>query len=267
MSITELTEKLGMAQPTISINIQMLETAGLVETTQRLGRGKICARSCNSIYMELPNVSNESLEYKEIQMPVGLYSDFQVKPSCGMVGSEGVIGNIDDAPTFYLPERAAASLLWFSEDGFVEYRFPNLLKLGQAQSIQALSISAELCSEAWSFKEDWPSDITLSVNGIDIGTWTSPSDFGDKKGVLTPSWWHGVTQYGLLSEWRVTNDSSTVNGESCSTVTLKDLQLQYGQPIIVRFAVKPDALNCRGMNMFGKHFGNSPQDIKLVLFR
>jgi len=37
---------------------------------------------------------------------------------------------------------------------------------------------------------DWPSDISLWVNDVKIGTWTSPGDYGDRRGVHTPRWWN-----------------------------------------------------------------------------
>lgn len=48
----------------------------------------------------------------------------------------------------------------------------------------------EICSEAPNHKDDWPSDITVWINNHEVGTWTSPSDFGGERGVLTPAWWH-----------------------------------------------------------------------------
>lgn len=265
MSVTELTQQLGVAQPTVSINIQILESAGLIETAQRFGRGKICSRSCNSLLLDLPRIPNDVTHTYTIQMPVGLYSDFHAKAPCGLVGKEGIIGNVDDPHAFYRPERAEAFLLWLSEDGYLEYKFPSTPSTNRP--LRSLSVSAELCSEVLGFKEDWPSDITLSINGWDIGTWTSPGDFGEKKGELTPGWWVGGTQYGLLTEWTVDDNGSSINGRPSSFVTLKQLKLDADQPIVVRFTVKADARNRGGLNILGKHFGNVPQDIKLVLSR
>ena len=62
----------------------------------------------------------------------------------------------------------------------------------------------ELSSEVPGTSADWPSDITLAVNGVDVGTWTSPGDFGDKRGVYTPDWWKlKGSQYGKLKNWRI----------------------------------------------------------------
>lgn len=265
MSVTELTQQLGVAQPTVSINIQMLEAVGLVETAQRFGRGKICSRACDSLLLELPRVPTEMSAAYTVQMPVGMYSDFRVQAPCGLVGPEGLIGSVDDPHAFYRPERSDAFLAWFSEDGYVEYKFPNSADAGKP--FRGLSLSAELCSEALGYKEVWPSDITVSINGLEIGTWTSPGDFGEKKGELTPSWWLGGTQYGLLTEWTVDEQGSSINGTPSSSVTIGQLKLEANQPIVVRFAVKPDARHRGGLNLLGKHFGNIPQDIKLTLSR
>lgn len=49
----------------------------------------------------------------------------------------------------------------------------------------------------------WPSDITVSINGMEIGTWTSPGDMGGEHGRLTPDWWTiENTQYGFLTTWK-----------------------------------------------------------------
>ncbi len=265
MSVSELTQLLGVAQPTISINVQILESVGLVHSAQRLGRGKIITRSCESLLLDLPKVPHEMSHYHTVQMPVGMYTDFQIKAPCGLVGKDGLIGNVDDTQAFYMPERSEAFLVWFSEDGYLEYKFPNAVT--STDRLRALSISAELCSEALGFKEEWPSDISLSINGWDVGTWTSPGDFGEKKGQLTPNWWVGGTQYGNLTEWSVDEHGSSVNGIPSSFITLEHLKLDAGEPITVRFSVKENAHNRGGLNILGNHFGNVPQDIKLVLSR
>ena len=74
-----------------------------------------------------------------------------------------------------------AGLIWFTR-GYVEYKFPNNTKLLNTQ-VNAVEFSMELSSEVPGTAADWPSDITFSINQIDIGTWTSPGDFGDQRGV------------------------------------------------------------------------------------
>lgn len=42
------------------------------------------------------------------------------------------------------------------------------------------------------------------MNGISLGKWTSPGDFGVMRGRLTPAWWKSdVNQYGLLKVLRI----------------------------------------------------------------
>ncbi len=76
-----------------------------------------------------------------------------------------------------------AGLLWFGR-GHVEYKFPNNAKILN-KNVNAIEFSMELSSEVPGTNPDWPSDITLWVNGVAIGTWTSPGDYGDKRGAFT----------------------------------------------------------------------------------
>ncbi|GHV78648.1 hypothetical protein AGMMS49944_04390 [Spirochaetia bacterium] len=59
-----------------------------------------------------------------------------------------------------------------------------------------------MSSETPGTNKNWLSDITMWINTIEIGSWTSPGDFGDRRGMLTPSWWKlEGSQYGLLKHW------------------------------------------------------------------
>ena len=115
---------------------------------------------------------------------------------------------------------------------------------------------------------DWPSDITLEVNGIEVGTWTSPGDFGDKRGVYTPDWWKlRGSQYGMLEDLadqrRRAPSSTACRSRTC---TPDDLELD-GPPLdpacgsaCARMREHPG-----GINIFGRGFGNYDQDIVLRL--
>jgi len=155
-----------------------------------------------------------------------------------------------------------AGLLWFTR-GFVEYQFPNNAKLANAE-ITELELAVELSSEVPGTSADWPSDITLTINGVDAGTWTSPGDFGDKRGVFTPSWWKlKGSQYGKLKNWRISTDGTYVDGVRISETSLAVLDLMGHHSIRVRIGVKDDAKRPGGINIFGKGFGNYDQDIVL----
>jgi predicted transcriptional regulator len=129
-----------------------------------------------------------------------------------------------------------------------------------------MEFSMELSSEVPGTSADWPSDITISVNGKDIGTWMSTGDYGDKRGVYTPDWWKlKGSQYGKLKGFRVNGAGTYVDGVKISPVSLKDLDLDTHHSIRLRIAVKEDARHPGGINIFGRGFGNYDQDIVLRL--
>ena len=148
--------------------------------------------------------------------------------------------------------------------GFVEYTFPN--DLPTSMEIDRLELSMEICSEAPDHNPDWPSDITVWINDVEVGTWTSPGDFGGRRGLLNPDWWvEHMTQFGLLKIWSVDEVGSYVDGNQVSEVNLSKLFIVPQQPITIRIGVKPDAEHQGGFNLFGRGFGNYAQDLVLRL--
>lgn len=128
--------------------------------------------------------------------------------------------------------QAVGQLLWF-ESGEVEYRF----SLGEIDPVQVewLEISMELSSNAPMYRENFKSDIYVGLGETELGVWTSPGDYGARRGRFNPSWWSDTSsQYGLLKTWRVDNQGCTLDGEPLSSVTLADLNL--GGRIIWRCA-------------------------------
>ncbi|KQT49843.1 ArsR family transcriptional regulator [Devosia sp. Leaf420] len=264
----DIAERLTLPQSTVSTNLQILENAGLIRTeTQKARKGnqKICHSTFDEVLvMFKEDISPLRSNAVEVAMPLGLYTSFEVSAPCGLCSTEGIIGLLDVPDTFLDPERMKAGLIWFTQ-GFLEYQFPNNAKLAQ-NTIEVLEFALELSSEVPGTSADWPSDITLSVNGTEIGTWTSPGDFGDKRGVYTPDWWKlKGSQYGKLKSWRVTNEGTYVDGVKISPVSLVDLDLANHHSIRLRIAVKPDAKHPGGINVFGRGFGNYDQDIIMRL--
>lgn len=264
----DIAERLALPQSTVSTNLQILENAGLIRTeTQKARKGnqKICHSTFDEVLvMFKEDISPLRSNAVEVAMPLGLYTSFDVSAPCGLCSTEGIIGLLDVPDTFLDPERMKAGLIWFTR-GFLEYQFPNNAKLAQ-NTIEVLEFALELSSEVPGTSADWPSDITLSVNGTEIGTWTSPGDFGDKRGVYTPDWWKlKGSQYGKLKSWRVTNEGTYVDGVKISPVSLVDLDLANHHSIRLRIAVKPDAKHPGGINVFGRGFGNYDQDIIMRL--
>jgi predicted transcriptional regulator len=179
--------------------------------------------------------------------------------TCGLATREHFVGLIDSPLSFVLPERANAQILW-SSGGYVEYTFANTLPLNAA--ITAIDLAVEICSEAPGYANEYPSDVTLWVNGIDIGTWCSPGDLGGTRGRLNPAWWpDNMNQSGLLKVWHIDSDGSSVDGVRISSVKLVELGIHPWQPTRVRFGVKPGSPNQGGFTLFGKGFGNYEQDV------
>lgn len=261
-SVNEIADALDMPATTAALHINQLEKAGLIRTELKpasRGLQKICARLFDQVVITLPAGTLPRENTIDVVMPIGAYVDCNVTPTCGLAGEHGIIGNLDDPATFYDPERLKAHLLWF-KSGFVEYRFPN--RLPANARLESLQISFEVCSEAPLHDDDWPSDITLWVNDVEIGTWTSPGDFGGERGALTPDWWEEWnSQYGLLKVWRVTEHGAFIDGTQVSGVTLEALKIEAHKFVSVRIGVREDAANIGGINIFGSRFGNYPQDI------
>ena len=258
----------GLSKPTAAQMVARLESAGLIRTETQKGRKgnqKLCFSAFDEVLVMLrDDVSGINANAIEVAMPIGLYTSCEVSAPCGLCSPKGVIGLLDVPGTFLDPDRMNAGLMWFTR-GFVEYQFPNNARhVGKA--VTALELTFELSSEVPGTASDWPSDITVAVNGRELGVWTSPGDFGDHRGLYTPDWWKlKGSQYGMLKSWRVTADGAFVDGVRISSLTSKDLDFSAHHSVRVRIEVKPDARHPGGVNIFGRGFGNYDQDIVLRL--
>lgn len=264
LNTSEIAQALALPLSTATLHLGILEDAGLLVSERKpavRGSQRVCARTFDSVYVRLPQRRSGTSELLELAMPIGAYTDAQVAPSCGLASQEGIIGLYDDPTSFFEPERLGAQLLWFRH-GYVEYRFPNRIPAGA--KVESVQLSCELCAEAPLHHENWPSDITLWLGGLEIGSWTAPGDFGGQRGALTPTWWEmHNTQFGLLKVWQVTTEGSFIDGVRLSDVDIAALGLEKERILSVRLGVKESAQQVGGLNLFGRHFGNYPQDIVL----
>ena len=266
-NVNEIKDEMGLPQSTIATNIMFLEEARLIET-RNMKAAKGTQKICSALYDEFIiqfSEPNEAKDAIEVEMPIGLFIEYNVSPPCGMCSKEKIIGFLDIPASFLEPERVKAGLLWF-EKGYVVYQFPNNA-LYQEKPVRRLEVTAELSSETPGTNPLWRSDITLWVNGVEIGTWISPGDFGDKRGTYTPEWWKlEGSQYGLNKVWSVTDAGCYIDGVLVSGVTISDLKLSEHHSVKVKIGIKDDAQNVGGVNIFGRGFGNYDQDIKLRLY-
>lgn len=267
LNINEISAELALPQSTVATNVAALEKAGLLDTeiiSAKKGNQKICRAVYEEILIQMIPEQQKDNDTIEVEMPIGLYTNYQVSAPCGLCSTEGIIGFLDVTDSFLNPDRMRASLLWF-ETGWVEYQYPNN-SLYRDAKLRSLEISAELSSETPGTNPNWLSDITLWVNNIDVGHWTSPGDFGDKRGKLTPDWWKlEGSQYGLLKKWTITDAGTFVDGVGISDRVLDDLHLPDHHSIRVRIGVKAEAAHPGGMNIFGRGFGNYNQALILRL--
>lgn len=267
-SLQEIATILNIPLSSAALHIKTLEDAQLIVTETQPGiRGsmRVCICSMQSFHLETFDADIDS-ENKTIslEMPIGSYSDCNIHPTCGLADENGAIDAYDTVQSFYTPARINAQLIWFSK-GYVEYRFPNiynaLLPLGE------ISFSMEICSEAPGFLENWPSDITVSINNVEVGTFHSPGDFGTRRGKLTPPIWpNGNTQYGLLKTFSVREHGSFLDGKPENPlIGLADLKLEKLPYISLKIGIKENARNSGGINIFGEKYGDYPQGIIMNL--
>jgi predicted transcriptional regulator len=264
MNVNMISSALKLPQSTIATNIKVLEASRLIHTEAakaKKGQQKICSVPFDGVLIRLDGEApKQRPDLVEVAMPIGLYTGCEVSAPCGLCSTDGIIGLLDVPDFFMHPSRMRAALAWFGR-GFVEYKFPNNARLLE-KSVQALEFSMEMSSEVPGTNVNWPSDISVWINGVKVGTWTSPGDFGDKRGRYTPRWWKlAGSQYGQLVTWRTSERGSFVDKTQVSKIDIGKLELAKHHSIRLRIGIDNDAKHPGGVNIFGKGFGNHDQDI------
>ena len=263
MNVNEIADALSMPVSTAALNVRQLEESGLIYTEIQPGiRGamKLCSRRIDSVSMRLVPELQDGVSALTLNLPIGSYSSAQdIRPECGIVSEHAWIGESNAPRTFYHPDRFNAQMLWF-ESGELEYRF----SLGEISpdQVESLEFTMEVSSNAPMYRDDFKSDIFVSVCGNELGVWTSPGDYGGRRGRFNPSWWSDTSsQYGLLKTWRIDEYGSTLDGTALSSVKLSDLHLDQQDYISLRIGVHADAEHVGGLNLFGEKFGDFAQGI------
>ncbi|MDF9841582.1 MULTISPECIES: winged helix-turn-helix transcriptional regulator [unclassified Paenibacillus] len=260
LNLNEIAKKLNLSNGAITMHIKKLEESGLIEINTSVGKHgiqKVCYLNKDKLMVDLRSKDVDNLYEVEIQ--VGHYSNYQAVPTCGLATKDSIIGDFDEPRYFADPQRIDSEIIWMAE-GFLEYRIPNYLKANQ--TFREIQFSMEIGSEAPGFSDNYPSDLYFYLNGIEIGYWTSPGDFGDQRGTFNPDWWPPhLNQYGMLKLIRINNEGSFIDGCRISDITLDDIKLDYKSELTFRIAVTDKPVNKRGLTIYGKHFGNYSQDL------
>ena len=265
IGLMELSQKFGVSRAAITQNIKILSAAGLIElgeSGEKSSARKGCFLTEDGFLLNFrPQLLTQKIYATEI--PIGQYSDFAITPTCGIATPEELIGKVDDPAYFDDPRRSQAGILWFST-GFVEYRLPNYLQPGQ--ELSELQLSFEVSSEAPGVAENWPSDLIFALNGEEIGSWTSPGDYGDVWGRYTPDWWDpNWNQYGLLKLLTINGAGPYMDGRRISPKRIKALSLTHERELRFRIAAPAEAQNAGGCTLFGRGFGNYNQGLKFKI--
>ena len=265
MNMNELASRLNITNGALTSHIKKLEECGVVTVSSEAsghGNQKVCSVHLDKILIELQDKpENENIYTTDIK--VGLFSDYSVFPTCGLATSNRLIGEVDDTRYFAHPDRYEADILWFTK-GYVEYAIPNFVPANQR--IDEICISMELSSEAPGVNNVWPSDIYFYLNETLLGTWTSPGDFGDVKGIFTPDWWFpNWNQYGMLKMLVINHKGTYIDGLQISDVTIDQFGITSKTPLKLKLEVPENAEHVGGLTIFGRGFGNYNQDINVKM--
>ena len=268
-SLSDLSKKLNIPPSSMVRHLNALIEGGFVQQSFQpgpKGHTKYYAPTVRAFTILLKKTQkDESVKYEYVvEMPIGMFSHCHIKAPCGMLGAEGNIGLCDNPNHFFSPERMKAECIWF-DSGFISYNFPT--DFSRKQTLSEITFSLEICSETIYYNNHWPSDITVCINNKEVTTFTSPGDFGGRRGKYTPLYWPLTnTQFGLLEKITVNNDGVFMNNIFVSDkVRFDDLHICDGSSIKLDIGVKDDAKHKGGINLFGKNFGDYPQAIIMTL--
>ena len=262
-SVAELAKRLKLPISTVSFHLNILHKAGLISVTVKKnsrGNAKIISRQIDSLSLDfLVGAHTERNNHFAMEIPLGSFTDACVEAGCGMASETEIIISDDLPGAFFSPLRQSAQIIWFSK-GYLEYRVPNYML--KNKQVKAVMFSMEICSEAPNYRNDWESDITFWVNGVELATYLSPGDFGGRRGRLNPDWWSDFsTQYGIMKTLRITQKCVFLDETPVQTYTIEKLGLQQGDFITLRIGVKKDARHQGGVNLFGERFGDFSQGL------
>lgn len=267
-NIKELAQELQLSSTIIAKHIEILEQAKIIKCENvKANRGmqKICRVVLTDYHLSFEQYNQRQVEkFQQFEIAIGHYHNYEVSGTCGLASTTALIGICDDPRYFSHPEHYNAGILWFAH-GEIEYKLPAFF-FEQAAIIKAIEISLEICSEAPGINETFLSDIYFYLNGIELGGWLSPGDFGNQKGAYTPKWWY-LTEYGKLVTLKITQEGTFINEVKVSEICIGDLLLRDNNDSSFKITSPLETKNPGGINIFGKGFGNYDQGIVVKVFR
>lgn len=264
MTISELAEHFLLPMSSMCLHVKTLKEAGLISVIPKPGPRspqKLCGIKVSTVTLNLFADQNTKMTKQPFYfyMPIGLYSNCKVSPPCGIASASSYLSFEDSPLGFYSPERAKASLLWFTK-GFLDYQFPNNSLLQKEHC--KIEFSFEICAEAPGYNNNWPSDITVELNHKPVAVFYIAGDYGGRKGIYNPDWWSSSnSQFGEYKKLLITDQGCYVNGKKTSDETIESLKLKEDDFFYFTLKVDENSEHVGGLNLFGKHFGDYAQDI------
>ena len=268
MTMGELAQELFVSMSSVSMHTKVLEESELITITPKPGKHgaqKVYGIRADKVVFDFfGNLDNEPHRpAKVMDIPVGNYSEAEINEPCGIASGEKYVDIEDSRYGFYDPAHIDAQLIWFTS-GYLRYRISNKYLTGE--NVKSLNISFEICSEAPGYNNTWPSDIYLKINDILFHSFRVTGDFGGIRGINNPEWWsESNTQFGELKMITITKSGTFFNGKLVSENTLTKLKVNENYYFTLEIGVDKNSECPGGMNLFGKRFGNYPQDIRIEI--
>lgn len=267
MLLSDIADKLDMPISSVAFHLKVLQEAGLIGVDYTSKKGG-ALKWYTYTFPEM-SILMKDTRHKNSKLPkpfsadigIGDYIDAHFNEHCGIASSDGMIMECEPKNAF-APTRHNAQLVWTKGAGYVTYAIPN--GFADNGDLAEINFSLEICSEATGYNQLYPSDITFWINGVELCTYTSPGDFGDRYGRYTPEWWFAEsTKYGIMTTVAVRGDGVYLNEKRMrKNVALSALKLSDGDRITLKIGVKKDAENIGGFNIFGEKFGDYAQAIR-----
>ena len=265
-TVPELAKELNIPITTLMHHLEKLEKGNLIKIRYKgstAGTTRVVSRGIFGAVLKLSYGGYDEEERKNVyeqSVGVGCYTDFQ--------GERLLFATADDyEPELDSPfnEKRNSAQLIFTTHGIITYCFSN--KIAVDGIVKEISFSLELCSEASYYDNDYKSDITFWVNGKEIATYLSLGDYGDRRGLLTPNWWTSRnTQYGKMVNLTINSKGVYLNNKIVTEkIKVQNLELEKGNKIALSLGNKQGCEHPGGFNLFGKGFGDYPQDIILKI--
>ena len=267
MLASEIAAELKLPLSSTIFHLNILEDAGIIKKSfSTKGKGTLhwYTYVTNIAIIRFRNSNGyfkpESRAPYVHQINIGEYIDAEFSDQCGIATDEKQIMSADPHNAF-VSGRQDAQIIWSEGYGSLLYAIPN--NYAQQGNLNEIKISLEICSEAPGFNNDYPSDITFSINGIEICTFVSTGDYGDRYGRFTPSWWYPEsTKYGILTNISIRSNGVFLNEKLVNkSICLNNLKLQEKNKTTFGIEVKKNAQHPGGFNIFGSKFGDYDQHI------